>query len=150
MRRTRVKKRVIPTPKRIGGNLPKLSSDAKKFLSSLPRMRLSNFDLIRLARAHKIPRFRGVFMIDELPRKPWKNECAIFNLDTSYGKGTHWVCYKKLGNFVRFFDSSGARPPSELVRYLKGYRILSNRKLYQSIRSNNCGQLCLLFLLGLL
>lgn len=149
MKRGRVKKRIIPTPKRIGGNIFKLSGEAKKILSYFPRMRLSNFDLIRLAKAHKIPRFRGVFMIDELPRKPWKNERGIFNLDTSYGKGTHWVCYKKIGDLVRFFDSSGAGPPGEFVRYMKGCRISSNRKLYQSVRSNNCGQLCLLFLLDL-
>lgn len=150
MKRASVKKRVIPTPKRMGGNLSKVSREGQQILLSLPKIRLTNFDLIRLANKYKIPRFRGVFMLDEFPRKPWKNERAIFNLDTSYGKGTHWVCYKKQDKLVQFFDSGGVGPPSEFVRYMRGCRISSNRKVYQKVGSNICGQLCLVFLLDLL
>lgn len=144
------KKRIIPTPRRMGGKSSKLSGKAKRMLDTLPRLRLSNFDLIKLAKSNKIPHFRGVFMIDEFPKKPWKNERAIFNLDSSVGSGTHWVCYKKRGEYVQFFDSSGANPPAEFVRYVKGSRISWNRKQYQKVGTNNCGQLCLLFLLDVL
>lgn len=147
--KTKKKKRVIPTPRRIGGgaNPTKLSVKAKQLLTTLPRHRLSNFDLIRLARSKKVPNFRGVFMIDESPSRPWTNERAIFNLDKSNSGGTHWICYKKKDKYVKFFDSRGVGPPSQLVRYLKGCRISSNRKQYQKVGTHNCGQLCLLHLL---
>lgn len=144
------KLRVIVTPKRIGGSVIKLSDEAKRFQRIIPKTRLSNFDLQLLGKLHKVQAFRGVFMRDEFPRKPWKNERAIFNLDNSCGKGTHWVCYKKIGLLVYFFDSSGVEPPSEFVRYMKKYRISVNDKRYQEPRTNNCGQLCLLFLLDLI
>lgn len=144
------KLRIIVTPKRIGGSATKLSNEAKRFQRIIPKTRLSNFDLQLLAKVHKVRAFRGVFMRDEFPNNPWKNECAIFNLDNSYGKGTHWVCYKKIGQLVYYFDSSGAEPPSEFVRYMKKYRISTNDKQYQETRTNNCGQLCLLYLLDLI
>lgn len=153
MRRTtdkKKKKRVIPTPKKIGGNIQQLGPKAEQILSTLPRRRLSNFDLLRLAKLHKLRRFRGVFMVDEFPSNPWKTERAIFNLDTSDGRGSHWVCYKKRGEYVQFFDSSGEKPPTEFVRYMKGCRISANRRIFQKVGSSNCGQLCLLFLLDLI
>ena len=59
-------------------------------------------------------------MRDSLPvGKPHINETAVINLDSSTGVGTHWVCYKKRGAKVDYFDSFGdLRPPLELVRYL--------------------------------
>ena len=44
----------------------------------------------------KILNFRGVFLRNELPRKPKRNEYGILNLD--YDQSTHWVCwYRKCG-----------------------------------------------------
>ena len=58
-------------------------------------------------------------MRDTLPKTPHKYESAIINLDSSSGVGTHWVCYKKQGAKVYYFDGFGdLRPPLELVRYL--------------------------------
>ncbi|GLH12968.1 PRO [Gryllus bimaculatus] len=43
----------------------------------------------------KIPHFRGVFMRDELPRKPRaERECGDVNLDDVSGDGTHFVAYR--------------------------------------------------------
>lgn len=86
-------------------------------------------------------------MTDELPRKPWKDEAAIINLDDSDGPGTHWVCYKKRGNKVLYFDSYGdLPPPKELIRYLKGCEIKYNFDRYQDFDTFYCGHLCLKFL----
>lgn len=144
----KIKLRVIITPRRIGGRTRALSEEARQFQRIIPKTRLNNLDLQLLAKVLKIRTFRGVFMLDEFPNKPWKNERAIFNLDKSSGKGTHWVCYKKIGQYAHFFDSSGADPPPEFVRYMKNYcRVSSNKEQYQKIGTNNCGQLCLLYLL---
>lgn len=106
-------------------------------------------DLERLARKLRIPHFRGVFMRDNLPKRPWRQESAIVNLDGFSGQGTHWVCFRKSGNLVDYFDSYGdLRPPCEVQRYLKGNFISHNRTAYQFVNSNSetCGQLCLAFL----
>jgi len=34
--------------------------------------------------------FRGGFMRDHFPEKPWINECGIIHLDNESGKGTYW------------------------------------------------------------
>lgn len=84
-------------------------------------------------------------MTDELDR-PWKNESAIVNLDDATGPGTHWVCYRKRGNQVLYFDSYGDLPPPlELVRYLKGCEIKYNYEREQK-GTYECGHLCLRFL----
>lgn len=150
----RKSKRIIRPPKKIGGckKLYPLSKKAKKLLHTLPKWSLTNFDISRIARSKKIPGFRGVFMRDTLPQKPRINECAILNLDKSSGRGTHWVCYRKIGKLAKYFDSNGigGTPPPQLVKYLKNVRITQNKKRYQSPNTNICGHLCLLFLLGLI
>ena len=42
---------------------------------------LSNVELLDAAKKIEIPGFRGVFVRDNLPRKPGKVECGILNLD---------------------------------------------------------------------
>jgi hypothetical protein len=115
----------------------------------LPNRALNNFELTSLAKQLKIPHFRGVFMLDNLPLKPWKNEASIINLDTASGNGTHWICFRKRGSKVDYFDSYGdLRPPLEIQRYLSGTYISYNRTGYQKVHDNSeiCGHLCLAFL----
>ena len=45
----------------------------------LPNKPLSNFELENAARKLKISYFRGVFLLDTLPRKPNKKKCGIVN-----------------------------------------------------------------------
>lgn len=67
----------------------------------------------------KFKHFRGIFMRDNLPKSPKRNECAIINLDSVNGLGTHWVSYCKLNNIAYYFDSFGnLPPPKELIEYL--------------------------------
>ena len=42
---------------------------------------LSNFELVDVARTLDIPSFRGVFLLDMLPKKPNKKECGIVNFE---------------------------------------------------------------------
>ena len=86
-------------------------------------------------------------MRDTLPRKARKNESAVVNLDTSAGKGTHWVCYVKKGDNVRYFDSFACPPPVELCDYFgPESTIYYNFEQEQEISDVNCGHLCLIFL----
>ena len=45
---------------------------------------LTNVDLIKYAQSLKINHFRGVFMRDNLPQRPYKCECGIVNLNTTH------------------------------------------------------------------
>lgn len=105
----------------------------------------TNIQLYRMAR--NIPNFRGVFMIDELPKKPNFYENAIVNLQKLSQEGSHWVAYRKIGEVVEYFDSFGnLRPPKELQRYFRGCQVYYNRDRYQGLQQSNCGQNCIKFL----
>lgn len=114
----------------------------------IPNKALTNEDLFKYADCLKIPFFRGVFMIDSLPKTCWKNETGIVNLDKTSGPGTHWVCYKKLKNIVYYYDSFGnLQPPLELLFYFrKVKKILYNVIRHQNWNTDICGHLCLNFL----
>lgn len=95
----------------------------------------------------KIKHFRGVFSRDNLPKHPLNIECAVLNLDTLQGKGTHWVAYYKNKNKVIYFDSFGnLPPPTELQQYFQKYNIVYNYTNYQKYNTFICGHLCLKFL----
>ena len=67
-----------------------LHLDAREKKVSLPKRALTDADLLKYARALKIPNFRGVFMRDALPSGgPRYRESAIINLDDKDGPGTH-------------------------------------------------------------
>lgn len=115
-------------------------------MMKLPRKALTDVDLKK--HASNIPKFRGVFMRNALPLKPWlQRECGIVNLDDESGPGTHWVAYKKTRNKVLYYDPFGdLRPPQELVRYFRGCEIFYNYNQDQDYNTIVCGHLCLKFL----
>ena len=108
----------------------------------LPNKPLSNFELENAARKLKISYFRGVFLLDTLPRKPNKKECGIVNFDKSGGSGTHWVAWYKNGKTKIYFDSYGVQPPLEVIHYL-GSSIHYNTDQLQPAGEVFCGHLCL-------
>ena len=108
----------------------------------LPNKPLSNFELEDAVKRLKIPSFRGVFLLDTLPRKPNKKECGIVNLDKSGGPGRHWVAWYKNGTTKIYFDSYGVQPPIEVVEYLKS-PIHYNTDQVQPVGEVFCGHLCL-------
>jgi len=79
---------------------------------------MSNFDLIDAVKSLSIKNFRGVFMRDQLPTAPMKNETGIINLDNSSGEGTHWVAYAIDPRGIVYFDSYGLAPPKEFMKYI--------------------------------
>lgn len=91
-------------------------------------------------------------MRNALPKRPNVNESAIVNLDSDSGEGTHWVCYKKNGKSVMYFDSFGnLSPPSELINYFgPDTTVRYNYKRQQTFGSVICGHLCLQFLCNVL
>lgn len=84
-------------------------------------------------------------MKDELPGIPLRIECGIINLENSYQTGSHWTCYFKRDNTKFYFDSFGnARPPKELVEYLKKDNLQYNEDRIQNYNDPPiCGHLCL-------
>lgn len=112
----------------------------------LPNRPLSNIDLLKFA--EHLPHFRGVFMRDDLPSKPWMRECGIINLDNYSGPETHWVAYYKNNKHTRYFDSFGnLRPPIEVMKYFDGNNLSYNYNEEQKFNTYICGHLCLKFLL---
>ena len=93
----------------------------------LPNKPLSNLEIIDAAKNLSLD---GVFLRDTLPKKAKLNECAILNLDSYSGDGTHWVMWFKEGKDKFYFDSYGVQPPSELIAYLK-LPIFYNRERVQ-------------------
>lgn len=86
-------------------------------------------------------------MRNELPARPLVNESAIINLDDKEGPGTHWVCYRKRGSNVHYYDSYGdLQPAKELKQYLRGCKIYYNYERHQDYNTTICGHLCLKFL----
>ncbi|KAL4135504.1 hypothetical protein QTP88_007110 [Uroleucon formosanum] len=71
-------------------------------------------------------------MRDELPIKPWLNECGILNLNNSTQDGSHWVAWKKIKNKKIYFDSFGMPPPPELVKYLD--KMILAKELHKPVR----------------
>ena len=108
----------------------------------LPNKPLSNFELEDAAKKLKIPCFRGVFLLDTLPKKPNNKECGIVNFDKSGGPGTHWVAWYKNGENKIYFDSYGVQPPTEVINYL-GKSISYNTDQVQPRGQVFCGHLCL-------
>ena len=118
---------------------------------------LSNYELLDYARQLNILHFRGVFMRDELPKKPWAAESGIVNFNTSLQPGSHWVAYYKNGKERIAFDSYGQVILKELRDYLKTEKeketdeavIHRNTDIVQKFNTQICGHLCLYVLKSL-
>ena len=123
----------------------------------IPDKALSNFELLDYAKQLNIPNFRGVFMRDELPKKPWTVECGIVNFNTSFQPGSHWVAYYKNKKERIAFDSYGQVILAELRDYLKTEKekekdvavIQRNTDIVQKSNTQICGHLCLYVLKSL-
>ena len=107
-----------------------------------PNKPLNNFELEEASKKLKIKCFRGVFLLDTLPKKLNKKECGIVNFDKSGGSGTHWVAWYKNGKNKIYFDSYGIQPPVEVINYL-GKPIHYNTDQVQPRGEVFCGHLCL-------
>ena len=93
----------------------------------MPNKPLTNLEIIDAVRKLEIPRFRGVFLRDNLPVEPKRMECGVLNFDDTSGNGTHWVAWYSDNGKMYYFDSYGIQPPTELKRYLKSPIFLQYR-----------------------
>ena len=107
-----------------------------------PNKPLNNFELEDAAKQLKIPNFRGVFLLDTLPKKPNKREYGIVNFDKSGRPGIHWVAWHKTGKTKIYFDSYGVQPPIEVINYL-GKPIYYNTDQVHPAGEVFYGHLCL-------
>lgn len=112
---------------------------------NLPYKALSNVELSAAIDNLHIPKCRGVFLRNTLPKKPWAKECGIVNLDDTMGSGTHWVAWYKDGHLKYYYDSYGVQPPQELMNYL-GQNIYYSTEETQPRGTLICGHLCLYIL----
>ena len=108
--------------------------------STLPDRVLSNFDLEEACK--DLPFWKGIFSRNEPPKTPEKRECGILNLDSSNGKGTHWVAWHKNKSTKYYFDSYGVQPPKEIKEHLKS-PIYYNSNSIQEPNTHICGHLCI-------
>ena len=119
---------------------------------------LTTINLLKYIDVLKVPKFRGVFMRDELPEGPNPVECGIVNLSTHEQMGTHWVCYARIHNTRIYFDSVGRKTPLEIQYYLKTAEefmnntpvIERNVDVVQRPNTKICGHLCLSVLTSLM
>ena len=108
---------------------------------TLPNEPLSNFQILDAVKELRIPNFRGVFLRDELLKRPKRNECGILNLADD-PPGTHWTCWYKRDKVKIYFDSYGIQPPLEVIDYL-GDPIYYSVEQIQPNGTFICGHLCL-------
>ena len=119
---------------------------------------LSNINLLEYVKLLKVPNFRAVFHIDEIPKKVNDVECGIVNLSPHEQLGTHWVCYAKIYKTRIYFDSFGRKPPLEIQKYIKTAKefrsndpvIERNADIVQRVDTKICGHLCLFVLTSLI
>ena len=109
---------------------------------------LSNFDLERLAEFYNLP-LVAITMKDELPATV-KDGYFIINLQSSpAGQGTHWLGLFIHKNNAYYFDSYGAPPSVEIMKFVKkrkGCHMYYNNFIIQDLKSQNCGWYALAFL----
>lgn len=108
---------------------------------------LSNIDLFELADHYRVP-LATVCLRTSLPRKGPSPGLTIVNLDDGSQGGTHWTAYFFDGSRGVYFDSFGACPPPEVMRWArKSPRepVPYNAWICQDIKTSTCGWFCLAF-----
>lgn len=93
----------------------------------------------------------GVLQKDRLRDYPYVNNgfYIINNESSNVGSGTHWTCLYLNKNQSFFYDSFGATPSIDIVKYVKKYSrsFKHNNAIIQDLHSDNCGYYCVGFCL---
>ena len=111
----------------------------------------SNFELLEFAQKKHLGKI-SILCKDELTKvKLRPNLNFIINMaDSNEGSGTHWTALFISHNLQPFyFDSYGAVPPKEIIKYLKQLKrkIAYSQFAIQDLKSDRCGIFSLAFLL---
>jgi hypothetical protein len=101
---------------------------------------LTNTDINSLAKQFKIPKFRGCFIRDEIPKLKVGESCII-NLNGQ----SHWTSLIRLPDGYFYFDSFGVIGP----RSLDGLDYVYSEVDLQKMASSACGFYCLAFLISM-
>jgi len=104
---------------------------------------LNSNDIINILKK-KDYHINGVFSKDKLP-KELNDGWYVINLQSSNEgdeKGTHWTCFKKVGDNAEYFDAFGFIFPNEVRENIKGH-ILYSKKEIQDYYSTTCGWFCI-------
>jgi len=110
----------------------------------------SNLELENIAEFYKLPLI-SVCQKDLLKNQRYVNNCYyIINSQSSgEGSGSHWtgLFLNKTTSF--YYDSYGAPPNKEVLKFVKTYsnHLKCNNLINQSLNSDNCGFYCLCFIL---
>ncbi|KAJ8868952.1 hypothetical protein PR048_030493 [Dryococelus australis] len=89
-----------------------------------------------------IPYFRGVYMRDDLPKKPNLHEGMIVNLDSKQNEGTYWVALIKNINHSLYYNSFGDLcPPIEILSAIVNISLYINNVDI----NGNSSQLCAVY-----
>ena len=107
----------------------------------------NNIELNNLCKKLIGKNFLGVFPADDFI-EPYKNgQSCILNIQNSTNKGEHWVALYNECNCVYFFDTYN-RNYKELNIHFKHMKWISPKhEKLQSLRSRNCGQECISFII---
>ena len=141
------------SPNELKARLYRFDDDIKVFELNLDAdKRLSKNDILKYVEELEIPKFRGVFERDGLPKSSNQIECGIVNLKN------HWVCYTKIYNTRCYFNSFGRKTPVEIEYYLKTSKEIKNNSpvifrsgyMVQRERSKISGHLCLFVLTSIM
>lgn len=92
--------------------------------------------------------FKGIYALDKLPARGYKNVMFIANTDTSNLPGEHWIAIVVRNNQPYCFDPLGMHPPLSVINWLnRHYDTWScNMRRVQPIFSTLCGYFCIHFL----
>lgn len=108
---------------------------------------LSNFDLIQLCQTYRVP-LAGIYLRDKLSRQGPAPGLSVVNLDDGDKGGTHWTALWHDGTHSVYFDSFGAVPPVEVIKWAKPSAtggLQYSAWIVQNIKSEACGFYCLAF-----
>ena len=140
------RKRSVVRPKQsIQSNSTSRSNTVKpKFHEDIP---MSNHDLIKWCRYLNIP-INDVLSRDQKVPHNHSQALFIYNLESSYMSGSHWVATFVKDNVINYFDSFGMPPFQELVNHSKrkNLTLLHQNNQIQNLYTTTCGYFCLYFL----
>ena len=108
-------------------------------------MTISNFELAKLAKKHKINlTLEDIISSDELQHRPLQNGPCIINLQDSRGNGTHWTAFIIHIKQCLYFDSFGAFPDRNVIDYCRKHKLklAFNTYIIQDLDSTQCGLFC--------
>lgn len=108
-------------------------------------MTTTNFELIDICKYYELP-LVDILMQDEIDDLTPNDGFYIVTLADSNTNGVHWVCLYVLKQQVIYFDSFGATPALETIKFIKKRTKKSyfNNWILQNLNTEKCGFYCII------